>query len=323
MRLALNLARRVLGGGSLSPEEGLSLFSAPLDELMEGSSMIRQALVPPGVELCAICSVHTGSCSEDCGFCAQSSRGPLGAEVLGGEMEDQDVLVMAQRAASFGVSRFSLVSSGFKAPERVLRMAVRLAPAVRSMGLSPCVSLGFLSRDELKALKDAGVERIHCNLETSPAFFPSICSTHRWSMKLEFIREASAMGFEVCSGGIMGMGESLEDLVSLGLWSFNAGAASFPLNILSPIKGTPLEGRPPVKGEDFLRFACVLRYLMPFSRIRIAGGRPIIRPFDRAALSGPVDSLMTGDFLTTHGMSFEEDLRMLDELGLRPLGKVL
>lgn len=323
MSLPLALARRVLNGGSLSPEEGLSLFSAPLEELMEGSAVIREALLPAGIELCAICSVHTGSCSEDCGFCAQSTRGPVGTQMPGGMMEDQEVLSMAQRAASFKVSRFSLVSSGFKAPKRVLGMAVRLAPAIRGMGLSPCVSLGFLSREELKALRDAGVERIHCNLEASPSFFPSICSTHRWSRKLEFIREAAAMGFEVCSGGIMGMGESHEDLVSLGLWSSKLGAVSFPLNVLSPIKGTPMEGRPVTSGEEFLRFSCVLRYLIPTGRIRLAGGRPLIRPFDRTALSGPVDSLMTGDYLTTQGMSFEDDAAMLGELGLKPLGRII
>ena len=320
MSLAISAARSVLCGGSIHVEDALELLSCPLEELEEGARMIRRALVPAGVELCSICSVHTGGCSEDCAFCAQSTRAPGGAVV---DLDLDSVISMARRARSFGVARFSLVSSGLRAPGWVVDLAVQAAPILRDMGLSPCVSLGFLSREELKALRDAGVERIHCNLEASPSFFPSICSTHRWSRKLEFIREAAAMGFEVCSGGIMGMGESHEDLVSLGLWSSKLGAVSFPLNVLSPIKGTPMEGRPVTSGEEFLRFSCVLRYLIPTGRIRLAGGRPLIRPFDRTALSGPVDSLMTGDYLTTQGMSFEDDAAMLGELGLKPLGRII
>ncbi|WP_281745528.1 biotin synthase BioB [Thermanaerovibrio acidaminovorans] len=316
MSLAISAARSVLCGGSIHVEDALELLSCPLEELEEGARMIRRALVPAGVELCSICSVHTGGCSEDCAFCAQSTRAPGGAVV---DLDLDSVISMARRARSFGVARFSLVSSGLRTPGWVVDLAVQAAPILRDMGLSPCVSLGMLDRRDLLRLQLAGVERIHCNLEASPAFFPKVCSTHWWGQKMEFISMARTMGFQVCCGGIIGMGEGWEDRLALSVWSRRLGAQSFPVNVLDPIGGTPLEGAAPLPPEDFLRFVCVLRYIHPTARIRIAGGRRLIRPMDRRSLEGPVDSLMTGDYLTTRGVSFQEDLEMISSLGLAPV----
>ena len=185
----------------------------------------------------------------------------------------------------------------------------------RETGISPCASLGLLSREEFTLLKEAGLERVHNNLETSRRYFPEVCSTHTYDDKLQAIRNAQAAGLEVCSGGILGMGETVEDRVDMALELRRLGIRSVPLNLLNPIPGTPFAGRRPLPAEEMRKSAALFRWILPRAEIRLAGGRGLLPDKGRACFASGANAAITGDMLTTAGITVETDRKMLREMG--------
>ncbi|RJX17473.1 MAG: biotin synthase BioB [Ammonifex sp.] len=314
------LAQRVLDGGDLSLREAEILISMP-DEvtplLLGWADAVRKRFRGTTVDLCAILNARSGRCPEDCHFCAQSARYRTPAKIYP-LLPADEILERAEAAYAAGAKRFSLVTSGrsagsdFNAITGVIGQLKRELP-----GLGVCASLGALKPDEARALKSAGLDRYHHNLEAPASFFPRVCSTHSFTDRAATIRTAQEAGLEVCAGGIIGMGESQVQRVEMAVALRELGVSSVPVNILHPVEGTPLASMPPLPPLEILRTLAVFRLILPRANIRYAGGREYnLRDTQALGLAGGVDGLITGDYLTTRGQETARDLKLISDLGL-------
>ncbi len=267
------------------------------------------------VELCAIVNAKSGRCSEDCAFCAQSAHHRTDAPVhpfIGPEA----VAAAAAEARDAGVRRFGIVASGLAPTREEFAGLCGAVARVAALGLEPDVSVGLLTPVRLDALVTAGMRRLHHNLETSASFFPKICSTHAYDEDVDMVREALARGVEVCCGGLFGLGESFEDRAELGLLLAELGVRSVPVNCLTPIPGTRLEGRPVLSPGEATASVALLRLLLPTATIRICGGREtVFGPDPAPLLEAGADGLMTGNYLTTPGSPAASMAEALARLG--------
>ena len=301
----------------VTKDEALKLYEADSHELCAAANRIRQCCCSPVTSVCSVINARQGGCSENCSYCAQSAHWSTSCQRV--SMIDPDRAVsLCLRALEGQVSRISLVTSGKAITggdfERLLENFCAIKDQVGGR-MALCASLGIISFDQLVALKEAGVVRYHHNLETSESFFPHICTTHTWADRVSTARNAKKAGLELCCGGIIGMGESREDRVELALAIRSLDVQSVPINVLTAIKGTPLEGTPPLCKEEILKTIAVFRFLMPRQVIRCAAGRKSLGDNGRDAFSSGANALISGDFLTVPGSSNEEDLAMLSELG--------
>ena len=289
--------------------------TAPLDELCALADSVRKKYLGNVVDTCSIMNARSGKCSENCKWCAQSAHNPTGCAVYGLVSAD-DAVEQARRSRKLGIRRFSLVTSG-----RTLSDAdtIKLAEAFKKMreidGLYLCGSFGLLRREQFDILYAAGMRRFHCNLETAPSFFPKLCTTHTIADKIASINAAKAAGMSICSGGIIGMGETFAQRAELAFAVADVGADSVPVNILQPIKNTPLENAEPLSKEELLRAFALFRLANPRAHIRFAGGRAFVKDFQREALRSGVSGILMGDMLTTVGSSVGEDFAMLGSEG--------
>jgi len=313
------LGQKVLAGEPLSASESSFLTSvegADLFLLFSTAGKIRERYRQNRVDLCSIISAKSGACSEDCAYCAQSSRSAAGVPVHPLVGEDA-VLEKALEARNAGVKRFCIVTSGRKAGKKELRQIASMVGKVRGAGLLPCATLGLLESDELSALKESGLERYHHNLETSEKFFPGICSTHTYADKLKTIEAAKSAGLSVCSGGIFGIGESWQDRIDMATALRDLGVDSVPINFLIAVKGTPLEDRGSLEPLEALKIISLYRFLLPEKEIRVCGGRrQTLGEFNSMVFMAGADSLLTGNYLTTTGTPYGEDLRLIRRYGL-------
>lgn len=309
------LKNKVLSGGSIEREEAVLLIKADLNDLCCAANEIREKFCGNGFDLCAIVNAKSGRCGEGCKFCAQSARYstciseyPL--------ISAQQMVCAARRSADCGVLRFSAVTSGGRlCAGEIDSLCESLSAVKRETDLSLCASVGLVSVEDFIKLKAAGVERIHCNLETSRSFFPKVCTTHTYSDKIAVLKAALAAGLNVCSGGIMGLGEDWDDRIDLGLELRDLGVKSVPLNFLNPVKGTPFENNKPVSENDKRRITAIFRFILPDASIRLAGGRKLMPDNGAACFCSGANAAITGDMLTTSGVEANEDYIMLRELG--------
>lgn len=318
------IAARALHGDGASREEALALCreETPLEELLDAADAVRREHCGDGVQLCAIVNAKSGACREDCRFCAQSAKSRTGAAVY--PLLSRDLILQrANAAASGAVSAFGIVTSGPQLTDWEMdEIAAAVEEIRRGGGTLPCVSVGELSAAQLARLREAGLWRLHHNLETSERFFPQICSTHTWRQRAETVRRALRAGLRVCSGGLFGLGETWEDRVDLGLALRELGVTSVPVNFLTPVPGTPLAETAPLTPPEALRILAMLRLLLPQAVIRVCGGRPAaLRERQREMFRAGASALMTGDYLTTSGIGLASDLALLESLGLRPIAE--
>lgn len=312
------LTRMVIEGYRPTRTEAIALAQYPdLNELCDCAGAIAKALCGDRVDSCSIVNARSGLCGEDCKWCAQVTAHHSGCATY--NMIDPEE---AMRAAAInereGIRRFSLVTSGRKVSNLDLPAFLDLYRRLTAeTNLYLCASMGLLDEEQMQQLADAGVKRYHCNLETSEAFFTSLCTTHTPADKKATIRAARKAGMQVCSGGIIGMGESMADRIDLALELRELDVDSVPVNILNPIKGTPLENTPLISEEEVIRTMAIFRFMLPDKTIRFAGGRArMSQKSNERMLTGGVNGILMGDMLTSIGNSVAEDKNTVRNLGL-------
>ena len=315
MTVTETLGRKVLAGGQLTKKEAMTLYGQPLEELCTMADTVRARFHAQAFSLCTIVNGKSGRCTENCRFCAQSAHYHTEAAVYP-LCDQEEILAQAKRWQAQGVPRFGIVTAGRRLSGREVEEMCRTIRRVRrETEISLCVSFGLLREEEYRALKEAGVERCHANLETSRRYFPQMCTTHTYEDKVTNIQRARAAGLEVCSGGILGMGESWEDRLDLAVSLAELEISSIPLNLLRPIPGTPYEGMEPISNEDVLRTVAFFRYINPTAWIRMAAGRGQFPDGGAELFRSGANAAITGDMLTTTGTGIAEDRTMFAQLG--------
>ena len=311
-----SLAEQIISGARLGRRDDLGvLLETDLEELCRAADQVRRTLCGDRGELCTIVNGRSGRCSEDCRFCAQSCHYHTGAEEYP-FLPVQEIVEEGKRNEAAGVHRYSIVTAGRGRHGRELDHALEAYRRLGAeTGLALCASHGLQSVEEFQAMREAGVTRYHANLETSRRNFPNICTTHTYEDKLENIRRAQAAGLEVCSGGILGMGETWEDRLDMALDLSELGVVSIPLNLLTPIPGTPLEEAEPLTEGDVFRSVAIFRLLNPTAWIRMAAGRRRFADGGKMLFRCGANAAITGDMLTTTGTGIAEDRTMFAQLG--------
>lgn len=315
----IELGLKVLNGGEVTKEEAEYLINVSDDDtmlLLAMADKIRQKYTGNEVDCCAIINGRSGKCSENCKFCAQSAHYHTGVKEYG-LLSGEEIFAAAKKAKEAGAVRFSVVTSGRGQSraddfDNICRILSRIK---RELKIEVCCSLGILTEEQAKRLKAAGVTRYHSNLETAGSYFPSICTTHTYADKFATIHNARAAGLRVCSGGIFGLGETPEQRVEMAFTLKELGIDSVPLNLLTPIPGTPFAHRAPLAPLEILRAYAVFRFVLPKAQIRTAGGREVnLRDLQALALNGGANGIMIGGYLTTAGRGTERDMQMLRDL---------
>lgn len=311
----IELKNKILNGYKITAEEAYELIEQPLAELKVYANEIREHFCKNKFDLCSIINAKSGKCSENCKYCAQSSFYDTQVEVY--DLLKSDIIVKeAIENRNKGVLRFSIVTSGRKPSKKDLNRICEIIYEIKqNSDVEVCASLGLLNKEDLQKLKSAGLTRIHNNLESSENYFKQVCTTHTTQDKIQTIKYAQELGIDVCSGGISGLGENWRDRVELALMLRDLNIMSIPLNFLCAIKGTPYENNKLLNPEEILRICAIFRFVNPKAFIRLAGGRYLTEDNGEECLKSGINSLITGDMLTTTGTTIASDLKMVKEFG--------
>lgn len=320
-----SLTDKILGGYSITKEEALQIVQIqhsnsslqPFFDLFAAANKIRETFRKDSVDLCSIINAKSGACPEDCSYCAQSSKSSSDIPVYP-LVNKNTVINKAKEAKDAGVKRFCVVTSGRKVGYKELKEIASMIEGISSIGLFPCATLGLLNLDELLFLKESGLHRYHHNLETSERFFPEICRTHTYYDKLRTIEAANTAGLSVCSGGIFGMGETWQDRIDMAFALKGLNVDSVPINFLIPIKGTSMAEMDFLHPFEALKIISLYRFILPEKEIRVCGGRmQILGEFNSMVFMAGADAILTGNYLTTTGRTYEDDLKLIEQYGLR------
>ena len=310
---ALELIR---SGANLDFDQALQVAAeSEPTALYEAGDRLRKEMHGDHFDLCSIINARSGKCSENCKFCAQSSRYQTEIETYD-IVSYEEVRRQGLENESLGVVRYSLVTAGREVSARDIEsFAAMYGQLGHESDLYFCASMGFLTREKADKLVESGVKRYHCNLETCRSFFPQICTTHRWEDKVETIRIARAAGMDICSGGIIGLGESFEQRLELAFELRELDVLSIPINILTPIPGTPLGEVERLSLGEVLTCIAMFRLINPRAVVRLAGGRAQLGDEQYRCFQAGANGAIVGNYLTTTGNSIVEDLQMIESLG--------
>ena len=307
---------KILRGKWIGREEALRLAEEPLEELRQAADEIRRKVCGSGFDLCTIVNAKCGRCSEDCRYCAQSAHYRTACEESYPLLSTQELLEDARRNAQQGVLRYSIVTSGRRLSEEEVEQACESIRRIRAeVPIEVCVSSGLLDEVQFRKIKAAGASRVHCNLESSARYFPSVCTTHTYEEKIRTLQEAKRAGLSICYGGILGLGETMKDRGDMVLTARELGVKSIPVNLLNPIPGTPYENRVPLDNEAACRCVALFRFLIPDTSIRLAGGRGLLGDKGEACFLSGANAAISGDMLTTAGITVETDMELLRSSG--------
>lgn len=319
MSNVLALKEKALRGEIITREDALWLYQeAPLEELCEAADEIRKKVSGTGFDICTIINGKCGKCSEDCKYCAQSAHYTTALGESYPLLDTKRLLEEAKQNAKRGVIRYSIVTSGkrLSTPE-VDQLCESIKKIKEEVDIEICVSLGLLGEEDFRKLHEAGAVRVHCNLESSERYFKEVCTTHTYAEKIETLKAAKRAGMSICSGGIMGLGETIEDRIDMVLTARELGVKSIPVNFLNPIPGTPYEKNKPFTRDEARRCVAVFRFIIPDGSIRLAGGRGLLGDKGKSCFESGSNAAISGDMLTTAGITIETDLGMIDELGFK------
>ena len=317
MKKFIAIKNKVLKNEEITKEEAMYISKAPLNVLTKAADEIRKHFVGDGFDFCSIINAKSGKCPEDCKFCAQSCHYKTNIEEY--DLLDKETIIKkAQIIADNNIKRFSIVTSGRKLSDKDIDSLVDIVKElIEKFDFRICVSIGLTSKENLIKLKNAGVDRIHNNLETSEKNFKNICTTHTFEDKVNEILLAKSLGFSLCSGGIFGIGESMEDRVDMALKLRQLQAASVPINMLNPIKNTPFENNKILDKTEIQRIVAIYRFILPKAQIRLAGGRSLMEDYGYGAFLSGANSTITGNLLTTEGITIDKDKEKIMSLGFK------
>lgn len=312
------LACQVLDGQPVTQPQALAILESRNEELLDlvaAAYRLRHRFFGKTVQLYFLVNAKSGLCPEDCGYCSQSkvSEAPIEKYRM---LQTSQLLDGAREAHERGSKTYCIVISGRAPSEREMQTVEAVVPRIKEMfPLSICACLGLLDDEKANRLKACGVDRVNHNLNTGREYYPEICSTHTYQDRLDTLQSVRKAGLELCSGGIIGMGESREDLVSMAMELRDLQVESIPLNFLHAIEGTPLENKNDLTPQDCIRALCMMRFVNPSSELRIAGGREKhLRSLQPLSLY-VANSLFVGDYLTTKGQPPKADYQMIRDLG--------
>ena len=312
------LSKRVLGGKLTTYKQGLGILESSDDDLLavlHAAFAIRRRYFGRGVSIHVIRNAKSGLCSENCSFCSQSAVSE--SEIPKYPMQSvEQILEGAREAHRLTATRYCIVTSGRTPSEKDLATICEAARLIkREVPVQICTSLGLLAEEQAKRLKNAGVDRYNHNLESSERFYSSFCTTHDFSDRVATAKTAKAAGLELCSGGLIGMGENLQDRVDLAFALRELDADSIPVNFLDPRPGTPLEGLTRLTPADCLRTLAMFRFVNPDREIRIAGGREACIGSLQVLSLYAANSMFTVGYLTTSGQGYQADMEMIRQAG--------
>ena len=313
----LELAKEIVNGKRLLRGDNTDiLLNSDLEELCEGADYIRKELCRDRADLCAIINGRSGACSENCKFCSQSAHYTTSCQ-KSDFIDIDEILEGCRKAAAQGIDRYCIVTAGRAISPADFEKALAAYKKMHEEfpDLILCASHGFVSEENLERLKEAGVSMYHENIETSESNFPNVCSTHSFQDKIDEIRRIQKAGLELCTGGIIGMGETWEDRMDMAFTLRELEITSIPINILQPIPGTPLEHMEPLTEEEILRTIAMFRYINPEAAVRLAAGRNHLSHSGEAVFRCGANAAITGDMLTTSGNNIAEDQEMLTKMG--------
>ena len=297
--------------------EAVELAKNPDKEwLYSAANEIRKKFCGNVLDTCSIINARSGLCSEDCKWCAQSAKHKTDIETYPMKSGDE-VFDCALQNDTKGIKRFSLVTSGRRVNKQEMEKFCEMYKRIsEKTNLKLCASMGLIGKEEMLMLKEAGVTRYQCNLETAPSFLPTLCTTHTIEDKKQTLLIAKECGMELCSGGIIGMGETMEQRIELACELRELGIKSVPINILNPIKGSALENAKPLSDDEILTTIAVFRFILHDAFIRFAGGRVNMSELlQKRALQAGVNGAIVGDLLTTVGTGVDRDFEMFKGVG--------
>lgn len=318
-----SIISKAISGIGCTSEEAQFLLNVDESELLAGTQQIREAHFGNEIQLCAIINAKSGKCDMDCTFCSQARDSKTEIDeypLMSSEVLQREI----KKITETGNCRCSLVTSGGKLTgsdvEALVDTVGDMEFGKKGKPSPMCASLGRLTSKELYSLKEAGVTRLHHNLESSKEYYPEICTTQTWDQRLKTVKAAQSAGMEICSGGLFGLGESWDDRISLALTLRELNVDSVPINFLYSHEGTPLCHQNRMSAEEALRIVAIYRCMLPKAILRICGGRSHVlgdRQFD--IFTAGANGLMTGNYLTVSGSQYDLDVAKLKELGLRLL----
>lgn len=303
----------------MTKDELMKLYDINLGDLVEMSSKITKENFNNEVECCSIISAKTGACKENCKYCSQSVHNSANIECHS-LLDIKKVKDAALSAKENGATRFCIVTSGTKAEEKDFPKILEMIKEVSSIeGIHCCASLGLLSQEQIKAIKEAGVERYNHNINTCENYYNQICTTHSYKDRIKTLEYLKEENIEACCGVILGMGETKEDRIDMALALAKLNPKTVPINILNPIKGTKLENyEDKITQEEVLRTICIFRIAMPKTILRYAGGRNtrFSKEYQKLGLKAGINGMLVGNYLTTCGADVKEDKKILKDLNL-------
>ncbi len=311
----MELYNKILNGYNADKNDLISLIDCDLDTLCHYANKLRIHFCGNFFDICTIINGKSGKCSENCKYCAQSAH--YNTKCHSYPLLSTDEI---KRDAKYnelkGIMHYSVVTSGKKlSRDETEAISNTYKEISSSCKIRLCASHGLLDFSELEMLKKSGITRYHNNIETSESYFPEVCTTHTQADKIKTIKAAQAAGLEVCSGGIMGLGETMEDRIDMALQLRSLNVVSVPINILNPIKNTPFENNKILSPDEIRRITAVFRFALPDKIIKIAGGRGLLADKGRSLFVSGANGAISGDMLTTAGVTINDDFKMLKELG--------
>ncbi len=299
----------------MDQKEIKKLLKKELIEIIKAGHKTYKKYINKGFDLCSIINAKSGACKENCKFCAQSIHYSTEIENYPLKSKD-DILRKAEESIKNKAKRFGIVTSGRNLNNREIEQLADVISTIKNeLDIKLCASLGELNEKQLRILKQAGLTRFHHNIETSSSFFPHIVSTHSFNDRIKTINLVKKVGLEICSGGIIGLGESMDDRIEMAFLLKELDVDSVPINILVPIKGTPLENIEPLPVSEIIKTIAVFRIILKDKTIKIAAGREsVLKDFQSLAFLAGANGMLIGGYLTIKGRSVYEDLEMTGNL---------